>query len=204
MSSRIVAAVPNSLLMNKSRSGSRSKSGKQRTEGGTIQQPQSNLAKKNMAGMKGITMYSGRDGASKPISHSINQGAGIGRTASLAMGSISSHNLVVNKSNDFSRRVSQSPYSFKTRINAPATVSQRIPSTHHYSIEIGVHEHSRQRQGTHLLPYQLVRESHPCLFLAVGPTKASKRQNAATKSYSPLRSKDFGRKRSKAETSSIK
>ena len=37
MSSRIVAAVPNSLLMNKSRSGSRSKSGKNtKTEGGTI------------------------------------------------------------------------------------------------------------------------------------------------------------------------
>ena len=107
MSSRIVAAVPNSLLMNKSRSGSRSKSGKNtKTEGGTIQQTSSNLAQKSMAGMKGITMYSGRDGASKPMSHSINQGAGIGRTASLAIGSVSSHNLVINKSNDFNRRVS--------------------------------------------------------------------------------------------------
>ena len=59
---RIVAAVPNSLLMNKSRSGSRSKSSKQKGEPGPDQPASASLGHKGMAGMKGITLVSGRDG----------------------------------------------------------------------------------------------------------------------------------------------
>ena len=50
------------------------------------------------------------------------------------MASVSSHNLVVNKSNDFNRRVSQSPYSFKSRLNAPITVSFPLSSAQACSI----------------------------------------------------------------------
>ena len=73
MSSRIVAAVPNSLLMNKSRSGSRSKSSKQKGDGGASQPTSSSLVHKGMAGMKGVTLISGRDPVTHgATSHSIN------------------------------------------------------------------------------------------------------------------------------------
>lgn len=38
---------------------------------------------------------------------------GKGRSGGLAMASISSHNLGINKSNDMNRRIAQSPYSFQ-------------------------------------------------------------------------------------------
>ena len=68
-----MAAVPNSLLMNKSRSGSRSKSSKQKGDGGASQPTSSSLVHKGMAGMKGVTLISGRDpGNHGATSHSIN------------------------------------------------------------------------------------------------------------------------------------
>jgi len=48
----------------------------------------------------------------------------VGRTGALAVASISSHNLGINRSNELSRRISQSPYSFQTRIGSQINVRQ--------------------------------------------------------------------------------
>ena len=50
-------------------------------------------------------------------SQSIQLTGGIGKVGGLAMASISSHNLAINKSNDLNRRISQSPYSFQAKLN---------------------------------------------------------------------------------------
>ena len=39
------------------------------------------------------------------------------------MASISSHNLAINKSNDFNRRIAQSPYSFQSKLTSQINVS---------------------------------------------------------------------------------
>jgi len=115
MSSKIVAAVPNSLLTQKSRSGSRSKSAKQHGISDQIKHS------KSLAGNQGISTTVGvrGGGISEPhaddrlqLQAQTNSLIGGGRVGSLAMASISSHNLAINRSNELNRRVSQSPYSF--------------------------------------------------------------------------------------------
>ena len=139
MSSKIVAAVPNSLLTQKSRSGSRSKSGKgghgqqqQQLHGNTEQMSHSKslAANRGILGMGGGGgSHSGTNVSAATNEHGIQSNSHNiqfrGRVGGLAMASISSHNLATNKSNELNRRISQSPYSFQARFNNQINVSPR-------------------------------------------------------------------------------
>ena len=132
MSSKIVAAVPNSLLTQKSRSGSRSKSAKA-TQQHIATQGEHMSHSKSLAGNRGIAArhneimtepghhqhhhHAHHQIQNNSNSQSIQLTGGIGKVGGLAMASISSHNLAINKSNDLNRRISQSPYSFQAKLN---------------------------------------------------------------------------------------
>lgn len=127
---RIVAAVPNSLL--KSRSGSRSKSAKQNPGIDQMSHSKSLAANRAIIGSRGgnsqvITEISegGHLGNLKLQNNSLsnNMTAGAGKMGGLAMASISSHNLGIRGSNDFNRRISQSPYSIQAKLGNQINVS---------------------------------------------------------------------------------
>lgn len=97
MSSKIVAAVPNSLLTNNSRSGSRSKSAKTRHGIPEHNQAQS----KSLAANRGLMQTGGSTRDNIPASLGPSSMQPGPRVGSLALASASSHNLVNNKPSEF-------------------------------------------------------------------------------------------------------
>ena len=118
MSSKIVAAVPNSLLTQKSRSGSRSKSAKQHGISDSMSHSKSLATNQQAISTAVRAMHGGGvteasdHGDRQPLQVNQQMSGGVGRIGGLAMASISSYNLAnINRPNEMNRRIASSPYS---------------------------------------------------------------------------------------------